>query len=76
MYSVSIRNMANIAVPMMKPATFAPLTVRICRRPNRISGSRCRSSQPTNPARRTSEPTKNAIVSAASQPSWPACVIA
>src|ERR671932_413442 len=34
--------MANIAVPMMNPATFAPLTVRIRRMPKRISGSACR----------------------------------
>ena len=48
MYSVSIRNIENIAVPMMKPATFAPVTVLVRRIPKRISGSGCRSSQPTN----------------------------
>ena len=39
MYSVSIRNIENIAVPRMNPATFAPVTVRVRRMPKRISGS-------------------------------------
>ncbi len=32
---------------MMKPATFAPLTVRVRRMPKRINGSGCRSSHAT-----------------------------
>ncbi len=39
MYSVSIRNIENVAVPMIKPAEFAPLTVLMRRMPSRISGS-------------------------------------
>jgi hypothetical protein len=31
MYSVSIRNIEKTAVPRMKPATFAPVTVRVRR---------------------------------------------
>ena len=45
MYSVSIRNIENSAVPRMKPATFAPSTVFVRRIPKRISGSVARSSQ-------------------------------
>ena len=49
MYSVSIRNIENSAVPMMKPATLAPATVFVRSRPNRISGSGCRCSQTAKP---------------------------
>ncbi len=76
MYSVSIRNIENIAVPMMKPATFAPVTVRVRKMPKRISGSGCRRSQATKPASRAKAAAKKASVSPASQPSRPACVIA
>ena len=76
MYSVSIRNIENKAVPRMKPATFAPLTVRVRRIPKRISGSACRSSQATNPARSAADTPNTARVPDASQPSWPAWVIA
>ena len=62
MYRVSIRNIENIAVPMMKPATFAPVTVLVRRIPKRMSGSGCLSSQPTKPASRASDVAKNAIV--------------
>ena len=34
-----MRNIENNAVPMMNPATLAPLTVRVWRIPKRISGS-------------------------------------
>ena len=62
---------------MMNPATFAPLTVRVCRIPKRISGSGWRSSQATKPdEQRQRTPPNTARVSAASQPSWPAWVIA
>ena len=61
---------------MMKPATFAPLTVRVRRIPKRISGSGCRSSQATKPASSAADTPNTARVSAASQPSWPAWVIA
>ena len=61
---------------MMKPATFAPLTVRVWRIPKRISGSGCRSSQPTKPASSATDTANTASVSGASQPSWPAWVIA
>ena len=44
-----MRNIENSAVPRMKPATLAPLTVRVRRIPKRISGSGCRSSQATKP---------------------------
>ena len=76
MYSVSIRNIENSAVPRMKPATLAPATVLVRRMPKRISGSGCRSSQATKPASSTTTPAKKPSVSRASQPSWPACVIA
>src|SRR5262249_15054134 len=76
MYSVSIRKSENVAVPRMKPATFAPLTVLMRRMPSRISGSEWRCSQTTNPTRSAADATKHEIVTAASQPSWPARVIA
>ena len=76
MYSVSIRNIENSAVPMMKPATLAPATVFVRSRPNRISGSGCRCSQTAKPARSTAEPAKKPIVFAEPQPFEPACVIA
>ena len=61
---------------MMKPATFAPLTVRVWRIPKRISGSGWRSSQATKAASSTREAPNTPSVSAASQPFCPACVIA
>ena len=76
MYRVSIRNIENIAVPMMKPDTLAPVTVLVRRIPKRMSGSGCLSSQPTKAARRASDVAKNASVCPASQPSRPASVIA
>ena len=42
MYSVSIRNIENSAVPRMKPETLAPSTVFVRRSPKRISGSATR----------------------------------
>src|SRR5439155_1095483 len=44
MYSVSIRNSENVAVPRISPPTFAPATVFVRRIPKRISGSACRRS--------------------------------
>ena len=44
MYSVSIRNIEKSAVPRMKPATFAPLTVLILKIENDISGASARPS--------------------------------
>ena len=61
---------------MMKPATLAPLTVRVRRMPKRISGSGCRSSQTTKAASRTTDAAITPSVSADSQPWRPACVIA
>jgi hypothetical protein len=55
---------------------LAPLTVLIFRIPKRINGSGCRSSQPTKPTRKPTETARNPIVLPASQPCWPACVIA
>ena len=76
MYSVSIRNIENIAVPMMKPATFAPLTVLMRRMPRRINGSGCRCSHTRKPTSIATDAAKNDSVLPASQPSCPACVIA
>src|SRR5436190_23811671 len=76
MYSVSIRNRENVAVPRMKPATFAPATVLVRRTPSRINGSEWRSSQTTKPTSSAAEAAKNDTVFGASQPSSPACVIA
>src|SRR6266508_2408580 len=76
MYSVSIRNIENNAVPMMNPATLAPLTVRVLSRPKRISGSGCRRSQPANPASSAREAAKKPSVLPETQPFCPACVIA
>src|SRR5437763_250334 len=50
MYSVSIRNSENVAVPRISPPTFAPATVFVRRIPKRISGSACRRSHQPNAA--------------------------
>ena len=60
----------------MNPATFAPLTVRVWRIPKRIKGSGWRSSQATKAPSSASEAPNTLSVSAASQPFWPAWVIA
>src|SRR5690349_2102246 len=76
MYSVSIRKSENVAVPRMKPATFAPVTVLMRRMPSLISGSEWRRSQTTKPTRSATDAAKHEIVAVASQPSSPARVIA
>src|SRR5512132_1693525 len=76
MYSVSIRNSENVAVPRMNPATLAPLIVLMRRMPIRINGSEWRSSHTTKPTNRTADAAKNDSAFADSQPSWPARVIA
>ena len=77
MYSVSIRNSENIAVPRMKPADV--------RARDRLRAEDAEAHQrlgvpqlPPDERRRAGRatPAKKPIVSPASQPSWPACVIA
>src|SRR5205814_1082097 len=55
MYSVSIRNSENVAVPRISPPTFAPATVFVRRIPKRISGSACRRSHQPNAASSATE---------------------
>ena len=50
MYRVSIRNIEKVAVPRIRPPTFAPATVFVRRMPKRISGSAWRRSHQTNAA--------------------------
>src|SRR5213076_565036 len=64
MYSVSIRNSENVAVPRISPPTFAPATVFVRRIPKRMSGSECRRSHQTNAASRTTDAAMNPIVRA------------
>src|SRR5215831_117191 len=76
MYSVRIRNIEKSTVPMMKPATFA--AVSVCRRKieNGTSGSRWRCSHAANAPRIPAEAAKTPIVAAEPQPHcWP-CVMA
>ena len=68
MYSVSIRNIENIAVPRMKPATFAPTSVRRRKIENGISGSAVRASVTRNAPSRPAEIANRPIVSADAQP--------
>jgi hypothetical protein len=68
MYSVSIRNIENIAVPRMKPATFAPTSVRRRKIENGISGSAARASVTRKPARSAAATAKSPIVSTEAQP--------
>ena len=68
MYSVSIRNIENRAVPRMNPETLAPRTVFVRRIPNRISGSSTRFSQPTKPSSSAADATKTPIVRPELQP--------
>ena len=68
MYSVSIRNIENSAVPRMNPATLAPSTVFVRRIPKRISGSATRFSQTTKPTSIAADAAKTPIVRAESQP--------
>src|SRR3954467_3515891 len=76
MYSVSIRNIENVAVPRMKPPTFAPATVLVRRRPKRMSGSLCRCSHSTKPTSSTTDAAKTPSVRGDVQPHWLVCVIA
>ena len=76
MYSVSIRNIEKSAVPRMKPATLAPVTVLMRKIENDISGSCRRSSTATNDASSTAAVAKRPIVRADDQPKSFAFVIA
>src|SRR4051812_27746364 len=67
MYSVSIRNIAKRTVPRIRPATFAPTSVRSRKIESGISASRARASQATNPIRSTSATVKKPIVAAEPQ---------
>src|SRR3954469_19748499 len=61
MYSVSIRNSENVAVPRISPPTFAPATVFVRRIPKRISGSACRRSPHPNTGKSPPPPAVAAI---------------
>ena len=68
MYSVSIRNIENSAVPRMNPAMFAPATVLIRKIENDISGSLARVSQATKPTSSATAAAKMPIVLPDDQP--------
>ncbi len=68
MYSVSIRNIENIAVPMMNPATFAAVSVWSRKIENGTSGSFCRCSQSANEPSSAAAPRKTPIVATELQP--------
>ena len=68
MYSVSIRNIENRAVPRMNPAMFAPATVLILKIEKDMSGSFARVSRSTKPASSSAAATKMLIVFAELQP--------
>ena len=74
MYSVSIRNIENSAVPRMNPATFAAVSVCSRKIENGTSGSLTRSSQPTNPRSSAAAATKTPTVSNELQPQFWPCV--
>jgi hypothetical protein len=75
MYRVSIRNIENIAVPMMKPATFAAVSVWSRKIENGTSGSDWRRSQSTNATNSTSDAAKTPTVLADSQSHCRPCVM-
>src|SRR5437773_2426666 len=58
---------------MIRPATFAPLTVRVWSRPNRINGSSCRRSHATKPARSASAAANRATVEPARESALAPC---
>src|SRR5207247_4360660 len=76
MYSVSIRNSENVAVPRMNPPTFAPATVLVRRIPKRISGSACRRSHQPKAASSATDAAMTPIVRPEPQPYVPLWVIA
>ena len=68
MYSVSIRNIANSAVPRMKPTMFAAVSVCSRKIENGTSGSFTRCSHPTNARSSTADGDEDADRLAESQP--------
>ncbi len=76
MYSVSIRNIPNNAVPRMSPAMFAPTSVRSRKIENGISGSLARASQARKPPMSAAAAAKSPIVVGEVQPKLFACVMA
>src|SRR5437763_3963826 len=76
MYSVSIRNSENVAVPRISPPAFAPATVFVRRIPKRISGSTCRRSHQPNAASSATDGAMTPTVRPEPQPYVPLWVIA
>ena len=74
MYRVSIRNIENMAVPMMNMATFEAVSVCSRKMEKGTSGSSCRCSQRANAASRTSEAANTPIVLPESHPHCCPCV--
>ena len=62
MYRVSIRNIEKSAVPMMKPATLAAVSVCSLKIENGTRGSRWRCSQSTKATSKSAEAAKTPIV--------------